>query len=469
MEEFIKALNNLRSNLFIESEYCDDEELIPKIEELSNYADIVRISSLNPLPIRLKRYNEAERLFLDEKLPAIALHGIRRTGKSTVMQQLACEYGDDSTLYLVIKEDCINVSSFTKIISDIHAVRKIGYLFIDEVTYINGLQEDMYSMLNVFQSIGIKLVMTGTLSHILDLARLKKSNYLKFVQVNFTPTLFTDLLEIGRVTSYEEFIKSNGCFIKTDNVLENSIADLEESMMRIGVFNNSPFAGFYEDNYRKIINSIAEAIMDFTFHSIIGKPTVFRYSNYSLSSNLIPNKSIIQCKKKEMDDVFNKLVDMMIINVIECKDENGVSTGTNFYFNSHTFYKDLIDRYDLTPSNQKLGVVFEATSVAQIKSYLDAEYESDVSYYKIRSNTGDVEVDFVVETNDYISLIEFKLNSGNRPNNFFKESIERYTSNKGKKVNRYLVYCTGKVDVNESSPYLRIQIDDFLKDIEKYL
>lgn len=108
-------------------------------------------------------YNELKKYVLNENNSKIlALYGLRRTGKSTMLEQLSLELEEKNIPFKYYY--CGNNATFSELENNLNDDLKnnIGIVFIDEATMIKDLIENSAILADYYNKQGMKIVLSGT-------------------------------------------------------------------------------------------------------------------------------------------------------------------------------------------------------------------------------------------------------------------------------------------------------------------
>ncbi len=148
--------------------------------------------------IRREHYIEQVRPFYDSDLIKI-ITGIRRCGKSVIMEQIMGEIGEktDNIIYLNFEDKKIsaNITSTEKLISFVEENRREGkcYLFFDEIQTLDGWQ-DACKTLRLYDN---SLFITGSNSKLLS-SEFTKELSGRYVSFRIRPFVYKEILEYCR-------------------------------------------------------------------------------------------------------------------------------------------------------------------------------------------------------------------------------------------------------------------------------
>ncbi len=164
--------------------------------------------------IRREHYIEQVRPFYDSDLIKI-ITGIRRCGKSVIMEQIMCEIREktDNIIYLNFEDKKVsaNITSAERLISFVEENRGEGkcYLFFDEIQTLDGWQ-DACKTLRLYDN---SLFITGSNSKLLssEFARELSGRYVSF---RVRPFVYKEILEycreLGREISVTDYLVWGG-------------------------------------------------------------------------------------------------------------------------------------------------------------------------------------------------------------------------------------------------------------------
>lgn len=431
---------------------------------------------------RLSNYYKVVDLLEDYHV-AIALYGIRRTGKTVVLDQLWQEYKCDTASYIRINHNAMTCQDLVNYIQK----KNLKLLLVDEVTRLKDFDTEISVVLDHCIGHGVKLVVAGTEAYMLYLSTLDEAfGRLEFV--SFNPTLFTDLKVVKPSSTFEEYcMKGLGLQQQTaERVKNNLYVSLMGSIQKSVLTRKLSLRNCSEDSFKMAIQSIIEYIIGVMKNEIAApnyKTTVLSGCDCNYKGN------IRNIDKFAIRELFSMLVNLNIINVMDQKTftikEDGQILRENkavFYSTQPALYYDLLldvgtTYADFSTDDELLdvkGALFESAVVTQLLRTL--ENCSNYTLYSLRNEGLEKhkgEIDLVIEKhNGYnedgiaditLNLIEFKFNGRKRgmhfQNKVFKEYAKKYN-----KVNCYTVYCVGSSNRPSS-----IHVEDFLDNLDAYL
>lgn len=131
------------------------------------YTNVIIGEGINRLHTGVKKYKKRDcyqslkkYIFGEYNGKLCALYGLRRTGKTTLIFQMLGELPTNKCAYIKIKTTD-NMSNLTK---DLDKLNNQGYkyIFIDEITLLNDFINTAAILSDLFCSMGIKIVCSGT-------------------------------------------------------------------------------------------------------------------------------------------------------------------------------------------------------------------------------------------------------------------------------------------------------------------
>jgi len=168
--------------------------------------------------IKRQRYIKKVYPYLERK-EVIALKGIRRAGKSTIIKQLILEMINNKIdkkqiLYLNLEDynfaNNLRIELFEEVLSAYKKYSKNNnkiYFFIDEVQKIKGWEKWIRTKYDLNEK--IKFIVTGSSASLLskEFSALLTGRNLSF---KITPLSFAEFLEFNKTASLEEFMEFGG-------------------------------------------------------------------------------------------------------------------------------------------------------------------------------------------------------------------------------------------------------------------
>lgn len=142
------------------------------------------------------------------------LYGLRRTGKTTLLFQMVNELPKEQTAYIKIKTTD-NMSMLTK---DLDSLNKSGYkyIFIDEVTLMDDFIGTAALLSDIFATMGMKIVVSGTDSLGFAMAN-RDELYDRNVMIHTSFISFREYSRLLGIRSIDTYIEYGGT-LKMENM-----------------------------------------------------------------------------------------------------------------------------------------------------------------------------------------------------------------------------------------------------------
>jgi predicted AAA+ superfamily ATPase len=144
-------------------------------------------------------YSELES-WLDKK-QIMAIVGLRRTGKTTIMRQIMANLGNDAAFFSFDEEESQEKEVLVYVIDFLLNNFQSKYIFLDEVHYVKDWQGVLKRF---YDTKSVKFVISGSES--LELKRAKESLAGRIVTFTLTPLSFFEFIEMkGRTLDIPDF------------------------------------------------------------------------------------------------------------------------------------------------------------------------------------------------------------------------------------------------------------------------
>ena len=163
-------INSLKYNIFMNKlkEYSSEIPLYLE-EEISfkYYTNVVTGIGIIALSNQVTNYKKRDCYKLLEKYiygnyigKICILYGLRRTGKTTLLFQMLGELLNEKVAYIKIK----TTDTMSNLTKDLNTLFKNGYkyIFIDEITLLDDFINTSAVLSDIFSSMGMKIVVSGT-------------------------------------------------------------------------------------------------------------------------------------------------------------------------------------------------------------------------------------------------------------------------------------------------------------------
>lgn len=380
-------------------------------------------------PIKLSIYEEAERFLLGYR-EAIALYGIRRTGKTTVMQQLWNEHSTEKSRYLYVKEECTMEALLDASLGEGNP----DLLFIDEITRVWEIDARIHILLDHCKAFGTKVVLAGTDSYLLSLA-LRDSAFGRLKLVHCVPIRFVDLRRV-RSCSFKDFYLGGKMFEEADQVdlvAENIFHSIDRAMDS----NKALLSYLTLDEIRLAIALIVEYVIGIRTNRLPSPKLKFSPRYYSVEELKVFH--VGDLPKQSVDTIFHIMQTLDLLIYLDVADPlDGVIKRTEFCCTLPALYLDVLEQY---AGEEVAPLLFEAAATAQILAGLRDKHEPRrYRWFKLRSELTGAEVDLCIEDvmEGSISLVEFKLSATKSSRWFDSPEVEAFARKFGK-VRKYLV------------------------------
>lgn len=414
-----------------------------------------------PMPIKLSTYYEAESKLLNYN-QAVTLYGIRRTGKTVVLEQLWDTYKTDKSIYLYINEGC-TIDKLTDLIS----YKDIDYLFIDEITRVINMDVNIHELLDLCAAKKIKLVISGTDSYLISLST-RDSALGRLNLVRFLPIKYSDIKLLNNA-SFIDYCEKGLSLVNSD-VIDDLIFTVSNSIEKSFMASKNPIYSMKISEYRLALQTIIEYIINILQNRIQPPKYELHFPVYSVEEDTVRKNSNLT--SSEVNEFYFILRQIDVIKVIP-RLIIGEKREALFYLTSPALYSDLVynsSNYNSSNDLSISGLLYEASAVTQILSILDG---NGIWYnaYSIRGPGGSYEIDLCIETSigngdKCINLIEFKRSQSKYAKYFEHPVILEHCINFNK-VNKYTVYAVKTKDIE--SNINKVCIEDFLENLYDYL
>jgi len=142
------------------------------------------------------------------------LYGLRRTGKTTLLFQMIAELPIEQTAYIKIK----TTDNMSKLTKDLDALNKNGYkyIFIDEVTLMDDFIGTAALLSDIFATMGMKIVVSGTDSLGFAMAN-RDELYDRNVMIHTSFIPFKEYARLLGIQSVDTYIEYGGT-LKMENM-----------------------------------------------------------------------------------------------------------------------------------------------------------------------------------------------------------------------------------------------------------
>ena len=185
------------------------------------YTNVVVGDNLRALTRIVVKYKKRDcfkllKQFITKKIDGkiAILYGLRRTGKTTLLFQMINELPKEQTAYIKIKTTD-NMSMLTK---DLDLLNKSGYkyIFIDEVTLMDDFIGTAALLSDIFATMGMKIVVSGTDSLGFAMAN-RDELYDRNIMIHTSFISFSEYSRLLGIRSIDTYIEYGGT-LKMENM-----------------------------------------------------------------------------------------------------------------------------------------------------------------------------------------------------------------------------------------------------------
>ncbi len=391
--------------------------------------------------IRRESYIAKVRPFYESDLIKI-ITGIRRCGKSVIMEQIIEEISASTSNYIYLnfedKKISANITDAEKLISYVEQNKKDGrcYLFFDEIQTLDGWQ-DACKTLRLYN---YSLFITGSNSKLLS-GEFTKELSGRYVAFRVRPFVYKEIVEYCKELKKEPSVTDYlvwGGFPKRfefDSVEAQTryLSDLDDTIVindlirRYGIRKDSLFkslVNFVLRSNGRILS--ANSIRDYIKqeHASCSVNTIMKYLGYLEDAYIIESVKQYSSKTKKELSYYLKIYDADVcFNSLRCMNDRFDLTHNleNIVYNELVFMGYEVYVYNnngkeidfLASKNAKQYYVQVAYSVAEEKAYLrefDAFKNIDNLSQKIIITNDDI--DYSTSAVKHIKLKDFLMNEG---------------------------------------------------------
>ena len=355
------------------SDFSDDSTIEFKTHvitgrTLKNLVDFVKIWK--------KRYcykDVTDYIYGNDFGKVMILYGLRRTGKSTIIKQVISEMSDEDfrkAAYIqIFPED--NLSALNK---DLKKLEENGYkyIFVDEVTFLEDFIEGAALLSDIYASIGMKIVLTGTDSLGFYLAG-KNELYDRCRMVHTTFISYKEFEEVLGVHGIDNYIQYGGTMC------------ISGSHYNDCVFNSRKRTDEYVDS--AIANNIQHSLKSYQYGGH------FRHLRTLSENNELTN--VINRVVEDMNhrfalDVIERNFKSSDLRISTANSEKGkIDQGHVYEIEEYLEALDLIEKIDikntdLSTDNEERTIFTQpglrySQAVSFVETYFDNKSYNDVS------------------------------------------------------------------------------------------
>ncbi len=193
-QERIKHSNNISTNLFVGK---DLKHLIEK--NTRDYKERYLIKDIMSF------------LYSPCNGKVCALYGLRRTGKTVMMYHAIKRLirdGHKRIVYLTLTEND-SLASFYSTLEELIIKKNFEYIFIDEITAVNGFIQSSALLADKYAKLGVHIVIAGTDSYVLELAG-QNNLYDRMIKISTTYIGYKEYEYLNPGTNILDYIRIGG-------------------------------------------------------------------------------------------------------------------------------------------------------------------------------------------------------------------------------------------------------------------
>ena len=462
----------------------------------------------------------------------VLLQGLRRTGKTIIMNQVIQDLTNKDGIdyneicMITIEGTGIDATGLKEIITDEVSRGRIKFLFVDEVTLVDGVVNLSRYIYDDFSHKGVKIVMTGTNSYaIILMSYYGLSTRSKLI--NIPSVSFKEYYMLKEVITSMEYLKTGGIFTKelsggldfkkytfsaiTDNIAKSFIANNIDTVIGtsitsiISVVNRVLYNSMF-DLYIETFNKT----MNLNYASGSRAPRDLLESLRSNLSEVLETRIDAPINKLEVEAVLQVLIEMGVVKTIRNYMTGKTAYTLNRFPGIVYLFCDIIGDYREVirvlniPEDEAFEMVNSYRRVTEgriLEGMIVSDIIGDGRSGGITSTLNidkTVEVDIVhVTKNNVVSLIEVKRSnkSNNKQVRWLVGTVVNSQFRHYKVVNRIVVYngVTKVLKVNSNLVKMKlkdksieyngiteeldpsvdyvyyINVDEFLLDLDNFL
>ena len=201
LEEKLKELRTL----YPETPSADYETSVVSGEDLRDLVEPVKNLQKRDLYPQIEKY-----IYGTDRTHVLAVYGLRRTGKTTMLYQTIADMSAedfDKTVYIKLRSG----DTMGKISRDLKRLKKEGYryVFLDEVTLMEDFIDAASMFSDIFVSMGMKIVLSGTDSLGFWFAE-DNELYDRVRMVHTTFISYREYVRLLGIDSIDEYIRYGG-------------------------------------------------------------------------------------------------------------------------------------------------------------------------------------------------------------------------------------------------------------------
>ena len=267
-------------------------------------------------------YGDMRDIFLNpHNQKVISLYGLRRTGKTVLMQQLMQEINDYARMCFI---QCQYSDDMMDLRSAIEDNDSYDYIFIDEATKLDNFINTASVLSDIYATAGKHIIMAGTDSlgfeiaskdELFDRSHLIHTTYISFREYNYLlgKSLDDYIMYGGTLTPDGTFYNKEICDAYTNSAIAENIQHSLEHVGRGGKF--GPLLSFYADDE---LTTFLNKIIELHNRTFLAKTVNRRFKSHDIGSlkDLVAKKSDNQrliIEKLKSPELQQQIMDVLKI------------------------------------------------------------------------------------------------------------------------------------------------------------
>lgn len=372
------------------------------------------------------------------------LYGLRRTGKTTIMEQLVMNNSNDISFLFIQadKNDTMDdiYNRLDKAIED-----NVKCVLIDEITFVSDFIDNSAALADIYAKEGLRIILAGTDSLSFIFAE-KGSLYDRTEHISTTYVPFEEHCRVLNTTNIDDYISFGGLMKKDENAqnpkdkrvvydyssaktyLDEAVTqNISHSIEKLSHFaNNTKLMKVTKEEMRSVIEKVVEK-----YSGIINQDVVNNQLN-----KVIVSAPVNQERLRELEE--QSVIKNLIANKANILHEfvQTINADTNI---EHKFDDDMI----LSLENELIGLGFlSVTNKQELLISDEFGYRNEPlakEYYIIQPA---IKYHHLVKALDFIDEKEYYQKLSESGRNYFKNRIENQI--KGDMTEQIIVYETSK-------------------------
>lgn len=288
--------------------------------KIANFIERIKGMNKRDAFTRIKSFVEGDECY---KGKILAIYGLRRTGKTTLMEQVICETSirKDSCVFLEMQDNDTMADLEKRIIEEQSKGKTV--IVINEITKASDFISNSSALSDCFAKEGIKIIIAGTDSLSISFAE-EGELYHRICKVNTTYISFAEHCKVFQTNDLDDYIEHGGIMDKAGN--EKIITDYESMLKYLDSAVSSNIANSLKNNtylderdsslkelsrseLRSIVEKITELYSGKINKAICEEQLGSAISNYTGNKLLdIADKEVVNTlvmKKDEIAEIIN--------------------------------------------------------------------------------------------------------------------------------------------------------------------